>query len=206
MITFQKRFRTVEINSTFYRFPSTNMIKNWSNSPENFIFSVKVNRSISHFSKLKSISLWERFVMLFAPINSKIRFWLIQMPPGYKASDLNIENVTNFIRITGDERIAMEFRDASWWTVSKKIIDVGAVFCSVDAPGLPELIINSSGTIYMRAHGRTSWYLYAYSHGELNNIANRILKSGAESAFIYLNNDISMLENALYLLNKFNKL
>ncbi|MDG6930506.1 MAG: DUF72 domain-containing protein [Nitrososphaerota archaeon] len=202
----EKGFKTVEINSTFYGFPSNNMIMKWSSVPEKFIFSVKVNRSISHFSKLKNVDLWERFVNLFASMNSKIRFWLIQMPPGYKASDSNIGSVTSFIRAAGDERVVIEFRDKSWWAVSDRIIDAGAVFCSVDAPGLPDRILNSHGTAYVRLHGRTSWYSYNYSHEELDIMASRLMQSNAESAFIYFNNDIGMLENALYLLNKFNEL
>ncbi len=202
----EQGFKTVEINSTFYGFPSSNMIIKWSDTPETFIFSIKVNRSISHFSKLKNLDLWERFVKLFGPMNSKIRFWLIQMPPGYKASDSNIQNVISFIKATGDKRIVMEFRDASWWGVSNKVMDAGAIFCSVDAPELPSTIVNSCGTAYMRIHGRTGWYSYTYSQEELDSIANHLKKSGSESAFIYFNNDAGMLENALYLLNKFSKL
>lgn len=53
----EQGFKTVEINSTFYRFPYASMVKGWSSAPEGFIFSVKVNRSISHYSKLKNIDL-----------------------------------------------------------------------------------------------------------------------------------------------------
>ncbi len=72
----------------------------------------------------------------------------------------------------------------------------------MDAPLLPNKIINSSGTIYLRMHGRTEWYSYIYTNKELDSLANSLKNSGAESAFVYFNNDIGMLENALYLLNK----
>ncbi len=194
-------FKTVEINSTFYGFPSSKTVTKWSDTPDEFIFSIKVHRSVSHFSKLKRLDLWDKFIRLFEPINEKIRFWLVQMPPGYKASDSNIQDVINFIQYTHDKRLVMEFRDASWWDVSKKIMDAGAVFCSVDAPKLPRVVVNSLGTTYMRMHGRDRWYAYAYTKKELDILAEELEKSGSESSFVYFNND-AMLENALYLLNR----
>jgi uncharacterized protein YecE (DUF72 family) len=198
-------FKTVEINSTFYRFPYAGMVKGWSSAPEGFLFSVKVNRSISHYSKLKNIDLWEKFKKAFGPMDSKIRFWLLQMPPGYIASKFNIQTVRDFISMSKDERLVFEFRDPSWWDVADSIIDAGALFCSVDAPLLPRTIINSSGTVYMRIHGRTEWYSHSYSIKELDDIAKNIIDSGARSAFVYVNNDLDMFKNALYLLNRYGK-
>ncbi|MGC8558597.1 MAG: DUF72 domain-containing protein [Nitrososphaeria archaeon] len=196
-------FKTVEINSTFYRFPFATMVKRWSSVPGDFFFSIKVNRSLSHYSKLKNIDLWEKFRSIFRLMDSKIKFWLIQMPPGYSANKSNLQAVLDFIGISGDKRLVFEFRDPSWWNTAERIVDAGAVFCSVDAPLLPSKIINSGGTAYVRVHGRNEWYSYNYTKNELDIIVKSIINSGAHSGFVYINNDVAMLENALYLLRRY---
>src|SRR5690606_40734521 len=40
-----RHFNTIELNSTFYRFPRLEFLNNWySNSPDDFVFSVKAPR------------------------------------------------------------------------------------------------------------------------------------------------------------------
>ena len=46
----------VEINNTFYRFPSENALGKWaSQTPEGFLFAVKANQRITHRSRLKNV-------------------------------------------------------------------------------------------------------------------------------------------------------
>ena len=46
-------FNTVEIDSTFYRYPSKGMVIGWLRySPQNFIFSAKFPKVITHDKKL----------------------------------------------------------------------------------------------------------------------------------------------------------
>jgi uncharacterized protein YecE (DUF72 family) len=47
-------------------------------------------------------------------------------------------------------KAVIEFRDPSWWKAIDKIEDMGLVFCSVDAPGLPRDRIVTNKTIYLR--------------------------------------------------------
>lgn len=47
-------FSTVEINTTFYHTPKQKTVENWYSAvPENFFFSIKINRYISHLKRLK---------------------------------------------------------------------------------------------------------------------------------------------------------
>ncbi len=47
-------FNTVELNMSFYRFPFANMLKGWRNKlPDGFQMTLKANRRITHFYKLK---------------------------------------------------------------------------------------------------------------------------------------------------------
>lgn len=50
---YQKFFRTVGINNSFYRIPSAQTFENWKKGvPADFIFAVKGNRHFTHLKKL----------------------------------------------------------------------------------------------------------------------------------------------------------
>jgi uncharacterized protein YecE (DUF72 family) len=106
--------------------------------------------------------------------------------------------------LTNDHHIkaVIEFRDSSWWQAIDKIGEMGIVFCSVDAPGLPRTIATSCRSVYLRIHGYKEWYRYIYSQTKLDEISATVINLNAEKKAIYLNNDHGMLQNGLYLLKR----
>lgn len=203
-----QHFNSVEINASFYRFPTESWIRTWQdNAPKDFTFSIKVHRSITHYTKLKgskSIELWERFVSTLESVTDKIDFWLFQLPANYKYSIENASTIKAFFEMAKlpSNNAVIEFRDSSWWKQVRAIAKIGIVFCSVSAPGLPNDIITTNNTIYLRLHGSKEWYNYAYTKRELDNILLKMKKSKAKKKAIYLNNNHGMLKNGLYLLEK----
>lgn len=203
-----QHFNSVEINASFYRFPNENWIRIWRlYTPKNFTFSIKVHRSITHYTKLrgaKCLELWKRFAKTLDPIKNKIDFWLFQMPSNYKYNIENVESIKAFFEKMKlrNNKVVIEFRDRSWWKEIVQIENIGIVFCSVDAPDLPNNIVNTNNTIYFRLHGSKEWYNYVYSKRELDSILLKIKRLNAKKNAIYLNNDHGMLKNGLYLLEK----
>lgn len=196
-------FNSVEINASFYRFPTQSWVKTWLTAPEDFSFSIKVHRSITHYTKLKnrSLELWNRFRQPLESLEKKIDFWLFQMPSNYKYKQENLEAIRAFFEKTNlRNKAVIEFRDTSWWKAVKEIANIGIVFCSVDAPGLPHSLMSTNGAVYLRLHGSKEWYNYTYSEKELDNILSRFKKLKADKKMIYLNNDHGMLQNGRYLL------
>ena len=196
-------FNSVEINASFYRFPIQSWVKTWLTAPEDFSFSIKVHRSITHYTKLKnrSLELWNRFRQPLESLEKRIDFWLFQMPSNYKYKQENLEAIRAFFEKTNlRNKAVIEFRDTSWWKAAKEIANIGIVFCSVDAPGLPHNLMSTNGAVYLRLHGSKEWYNYIYSEKELDNILSRIKKLKADKNMIYLNNDHGMLQNGRYLL------
>lgn len=196
-------FNSVEINASFYRFPIQSWVKTWLTAPEDFSFSIKVHRSITHYTKLKnrSLELWNRFRQPLESLEKKIDFWLFQMPSNYKYKQENLEAIRAFFEKTNlRNKAVIEFRDTSWWKAVKEIANIGIVFCSVDAPGLPHSLMSTNCAAYLRLHGSKEWYNYIYSEKELDNILSRFKKLKADKKMIYLNNDHGMLQNGRYLL------
>src|ERR1700747_49503 len=49
---YSSRFNTLELNTTFYRFPQLGVLQNWyEKSPADFRFSVKAPRLITHYKQ-----------------------------------------------------------------------------------------------------------------------------------------------------------
>lgn len=209
-------FNSVEINYSFYRFPQVSSIKLWrAKAPKDFTFSIKVHRSVTHYNRLKkprSIQLWDEFLKNFEPLENKIDFWLFQMPANFKFKPENLERVKSFFnsesimyQIISRKKAVIEFRDSSWWNepALEEIEKAGIVFCSVDAPSLPNEIITTSDAIYLRLHGTKTWYNYLYPEKRLKEIVSDMLGKQAQKKAIYLNNDHGMLENGLFLMKSF---
>lgn len=199
----EQGFDTVEINASFYRFPSPTWVKAWKNSPKGFDFSIKVHRSITHYTKLrgKAIELWKRFIKPLKPMGDKISFWLFQMPPSFKYSERNMIILANFFKeLNLGNKAVIEFRDESWWRNVNALSELGIAFCSVDAPELPRDIIAMNDVIYVRLHGREVWYNYEYLDEELDEIVKLVNQLQASHKYIYLNNNHGMLPNGKYLM------
>ncbi len=185
-------FDTVEINSTFYHFPKGTTIKKWyKDSPEDFVFSVKVNKSITHLKKFKDTQdLINQFYQVVSQnLKEKLGTFLFQLPPSYKYSKINFERLIK--QLNPDFKNVIEFRHKSWWNeeVYKSLEENNLCFCSISSPNLPEDLVKTSDFGYVRFHGKDSWYKYDYTKEELENWAEKIKKAGFKECYIYFNND-----------------
>ncbi len=195
-------FNTVEINASFYRFPMPAWVNVWIRAPADFTFSIKVHRLITHRRRLgeESVETLERFQEPLEPLADRIAFWLFQMPPSFAYSENNLERVTSFLREADlESSAAVEFRHSSWWDHIDEVEGTKAAFCSVDAPGLPRDIVAVNDVVYLRIHGRDSWYSYVYSEDELEEVAHHLEQVRASRKYVYVNNDEGMLPNGGYL-------
>jgi uncharacterized protein YecE (DUF72 family) len=200
-------FSTVEINASYYRFPMRNWLKAWEIAPEGFEFAIKVNRSITHFAPLgaNSLDLWERFRSTLAALEERKQLseYLFQMPPDYDASEENIRTLSDFFQsIDLGNKAVVEFREKSWWDHMKEIESLGIVFCSIDTPKLPRDIVAMNGVVYLRLHGRKSWYSSVYSESELDEIRQKLDSLQTDRKYVFLNNDHGMLPNGKYLMKE----
>ena len=90
MITFYShQLRTVEIDSTWYRMPTRNMIDAWKNrTRDGFVFSAKVPSIITHEKYLENCEAELReFVSLMARLDKKLGPMVLQFPYWAKGKD-----------------------------------------------------------------------------------------------------------------------
>ncbi|MGB9719148.1 MAG: DUF72 domain-containing protein [Candidatus Anstonellales archaeon] len=193
------KLNAVEINASFYRFPFPSQVKGWAKRTKKIRWAVKVNRLITHVFKFEKMAkhTWKRFEEIFSPLQENIDFYLFQLPPNSTPKMAKkIERFAKFTRLK--EKFALEVRNEKWfspenleWAKRNRI-----TWVSVDAPEFPREIFKTTDFVYLRMHGRESWYSYNYSREELKEIAKRIKKAKPKSAHIFFNNNHDMLNNA----------
>src|SRR5262245_46298889 len=78
-----ERFRTVEINNTFYRMPAESVLKNWAKEvPAGFSFVLKAPQRITHKQRLKEAGdSVAYFLKVSAALEDRLGPMLFQLPP-----------------------------------------------------------------------------------------------------------------------------
>jgi uncharacterized protein YecE (DUF72 family) len=199
-------FNTVELNGTFYRTPKlTDLKRQYSHTPDEFKFSVKMNKYITHTLKLKNSTpqIFEFQSLVKEALMGKLHKFLFQMPPSFHYSEENLELVCSTIP-NGNQNV-IELRHASWWnaTVESAFKKNDYTFCNVDYPGLKTYFMNSSRDFYLRLHGSPELFKSPYTEQELEGYFKEFPK--ANSITVYFNNTYydAAYKNALYLKSKF---
>ncbi|MCL5016544.1 MAG: DUF72 domain-containing protein [Candidatus Parvarchaeota archaeon] len=188
----------IEVNYSFYRFPSKSAVLDWSKEGKDLSWSIKVNRFITHVLKFneKAERPMRDFVKTFEALEKRIDNYLFQLPPVIKQDKK--ERILEFLDDTGTRKKAViEPRNLSWFDeeVFRYFKKNNVTLASIDSP-LWRGIVKTSDKVYLRLHGRDSWYSYRYSNYELGEIAKKLKKSGAKTSFVFFNNDHAMLDNA----------
>ncbi len=214
---YTKVFSTVEIDSTFYRYPSKGMVMGWTRySPEGFVFTAKLPQLITHKKKLdlgEGVEQdLEKFMELMEPLslNGKLGCILIQLPPSF---DYKPRELEDFFKVLPTHvRFAVEFRDLSWirnetWLLLEKY---KIAYTIVDEPLLPPEMHLTSNIAYFRwhGHGTTPWYDYHYSIQELQPWCPKMAEAAkkVEKVYGYFNNHYHgyAVENCLQVLEMMN--
>ena len=184
-------FSTYEFNGSFYRFPTVKVLGNWyKKTPDNFIFSVKAPKEITHIKKFVDCEdrILEFYKVCEMGLKEKLGCVLFQFPPSYQFNSEKLSQIINNLDLKFKNVI--EFRHESWWNqeVWDAFLDNNITFCSVSHPQLPQTIFKDFPLIYIRLHGVPKIFYSSYSSEVLLHIKNVInLKSG----FIYFNNTAS---------------
>ena len=186
----------VELNASFYRFPYRNQITGWARKGTGLRWCIKVHRFISHQYRFNDTAreIWQQFLDLYRPLDPVTDRYLFQAPPSMKTSE---RLISFFDGLPGLEKCVLEIRNRELLlddTACRKLREY-VPLVSVDSPDARNRIF-AGDLVYMRMHGRDDWYRHDYSSRELEETAGLIRGTGAGIAYIFFNNNHSMLENA----------
>jgi uncharacterized protein YecE (DUF72 family) len=189
------RFRTVEVNSTYYRWPKDAIFASWRRrTPDDFLLTVKAPGLLTHVSRLFKPERWvERVAGGLARLREKRGVLLAQLPPTLAFDYARLEYF--LWRVPRWVRLAVEFRHPSWHReeVFALLERRGAAYCVMSGARLPCVLRATAPFVYARLHGPDPEHLYAgsYTDDDLRWWAARVREweaSGRE-VFLYFNND-----------------
>jgi len=130
---YSKVFDTVEIDSTFYRVPSLDMVKRWySSTPKGFVFCPKLPKRITHDLLLENASSYlEHFTKRLCVLEEKLGPIVIQLPPSFKLQK-HLQPLSRFIEdLDENHRYAIEFRNESWFNTRIEALLESKSICQV---------------------------------------------------------------------------
>jgi len=209
LINYSSKYQTVELNTTFYRMPDDNLCKKlFNDTPRDFVFSIKVNISITHYGKLDNTHV-SKFVDKLKILMPKIKCLLFQFPPTFKYNEKHMKKIKN-LSSARNLYYAFEFRDISWYNEdvysffkSKKRWTIVLAYNCEDCFSsmnqgfnfnLKDFIYLSK-FLYIRMHGTFGRYIGSHRpdiHWLVDFIRDSYDK-GVKEVYVYFNNTDSIM-------------
>lgn len=204
---YAQRFRTVEVNFSFYRLPLKTTYEKWAEqTTEAFVFSLKLSRFITHIKRLQGTkTAFRTFFQRAAPLGAKLGPILVQLPPSFALDVRRLERFLEKACEVGRERkltplrLAFEFRHPTWYgSDAKPALDLlarhGAAFVCGHSNRYPypEKEPLTADFVYLRFHGPNEMFASAYGRRRLERwapLVRRWVDDGID-VFAYFNNDV----------------
>jgi uncharacterized protein YecE (DUF72 family) len=193
---YARALNAVEINSSFYRRHQSTTYERWAAStPEGFRFSVKMPRSITHFSRLKNCgAMLDRFAGEVKGLGEKLGVLLVQLPPTLAFDEQVADKFFEELHARIATPVALEPRNASWfvsdlsdWLAARRVARVAADPARMEGAAEPG---GWEGLVYYRWHGSPKIYYSKYDEAALASLRRNLDNSrrrGAEAWCIFDN-------------------
>ena len=202
-------FKTIEINSSFYRPPAPTTTKSWANrvaATKEFAFTAKLNRLFTH-ERGKATKKDEkefRTGMDVLAKAGKLGSLLLQFPWSFKNTPDDRVYLAKLLEQFSVYPLVLEVRHRSWNSpeVYEWLTERGVGICNIDQPVFAKSIrpaaLTTSPIGYVRLHGRNyqNWfrekaprderYNYLYSFDELDPWLKRIKEVAKQTRETYV--------------------
>lgn len=183
---YAERLSAVEINDTFYRMPKENILQAWADKvPDNFRFSIKAPRKVTHFKRLKETT--EECESLFKTIHSlgsKFGCILFQLPANFQKDVKRLQTFLDLI--PADINAAFEFRHQTWldYDTYQILKSKNCALVLTETDEAPETkFIETADWAYLRLR-RTQ-----YSEQELKDRMEKIKNSRWNNVFVFFKHE-----------------
>jgi len=195
-------FNTVEVNSTYYSYLDTSIVKSWIDkiSDKNqFIFEIKLHGDFTHkriFTKEKINSIKENLDVLKDA--GRLGNLLIQFPYSFRNTSTNCNYISELSEIFEGYSKVVEIRHNSW--NNEEILNLfsenNLAFCSVDQPQIGDslnfdiTVINQKA--YLRLHGRNTeaWFRSINNFNKKQDYAER----SSRYDYLYSHGELNEIE------------
>jgi uncharacterized protein YecE (DUF72 family) len=150
-------FKTVEIDSTYYRIPDTETVRRWKRAtPDDFIFTAKFPSSVTHEGEIGArIENGKIFIDVMSHLEDKLGPLLLQFPYRFEP-DEHFEIMERLIEAMPDYlKIAVEVRNKKW--LRQQFYDLlrqkNISLALIDHPWMPRRNELTADFVYIRLLG-----------------------------------------------------
>jgi uncharacterized protein YecE (DUF72 family) len=182
---YAERLDAVEINNTFYRMPSPDMLGKWAaETPSGFRFVLKSPRRITHEKKLADVAdSLTRLREAAGALGERLGPVLFQLPPFMK---LDLPRLQRFVaELPPGLRAAVEFRHASWF--SPEVYDVlrarDVALCVAESEELATPLEETSTWGYLRLRRQD------YDDAALTTWSERLKARAWSDAYVFFKHE-----------------
>jgi uncharacterized protein YecE (DUF72 family) len=187
------RFRSVEINNTFYRLPPASTFDGWrAQAPSRFLFACKASRYLTHVKRLAvDASSIRRFFDAVDHLGDHLGPILFQLPPRWHRQ---VARLSAFLAaLPRGYRYAFEFRDEDWIApeITEQLQAYNAAYCMYDFEHRQPEVPITADFVYVRLHGPDGRYQGSYDRRALARWARRIRawQEEGRDVYCYFDND-----------------
>jgi len=153
---YARHFHTVEVDNTFYRIPSKDVVTDWkSQTPPDFVFSLKFPKRITHDKMMRDCEdITRAFLERVSYLDSKLGPMLLQFPYAFKPEHMPLLN--DFLpTLPRTNRFVVEVRnkkllDEKLYSILK---DNRVALAVVDQPFMPLTETITADFVYIRIEG-----------------------------------------------------
>jgi uncharacterized protein YecE (DUF72 family) len=181
-----ERFKTVEINNTFYRMPKASVLEAWAAEvPADFRFVLKASQKITHFARLKDAGDPVAYLLKVAGVlGERLGPLLFQLPPNLKKDAARLRDFLALLPV--DRRAAFEFRHQTWFDDEAfgLLREHKAVLCIAEAEdGVEVPFVSTADWGYLRLR------MPDYTPADLKTWLKRVRESGWTDAFVFFKHE-----------------
>ena len=209
LLAIARLVQCMELNSSFYAYPTRQNCELWSRQLEgrDFPFIVKLHQDFTHQRDAEQLETRARaFLDALKPLREegRLRALLVQFPVSFSRTPDHRRWLAQLVELFGSERLVLELRHRSWFEpdVLKRFRESGLSLAALDLPQArdhpPEEFPPTGPVGYLRLHGRNSahWfrasstrdqrYDYLYTPQELDRVSERAQNLERETGETYV--------------------
>ena len=197
----------VEVNSSFYKLPQESLARKWrSIVPENFQFTLRANRKLTHESHLEPIEEnfreYEKNLNICHVLRASILHF--QFPPSFEVTTAVVKKWRDFFGSVKREKglhLAVELRNSSGDKRGIQSFEDDHDIIPVSDPYRSEIQVSKGSKIqYSRIFGLGEHTKWSFSTGELEELRQKMTKTPATRRYVTFHN-ITMYEDGARMRN-----
>jgi uncharacterized protein YecE (DUF72 family) len=182
---YAERLAAVEINNTFYRMPSSEVLERWAGeTPPGFRFTLKSPRQITHDRRLVDVaSALERLAGAARGLGDKLGPVLFQLPPFFRK---DLPRLDEFLAaLPAGLSAALEFRHQSWFAddVYACLRARGVALCVAESEDLETPLEATASWGYLRLRRQD------YDDAAIARWAARLGTQGWDAVYVFFKHE-----------------